>query len=351
MRTDSYISPESGGESCDVTCSICIANYNGSDVIDDCIGSVLAQEADFPIEIIMHDDASSDNSVAHVRQKYPGVRVIASPENVGFCTANNRMVKEARGTYVLLLNNDAILFPDALTTLMEGAMCLESRAILGLPQYNAGTGTLIDRGSLLDPFLNAVPNLNGDLRNVGAVIGACLWIDKSLWVELDGFPERFHTLAEDTFLCCRARLAGYPVQVMRESGFHHWVGRSLSGGKLQNGRLVTSISRRIRTERNKSFTMVVCYPLGLLLAIFPLHVLLLIFEGLAVACTHNGSYVFQRVYWDCFMALWQERRELWQWRMDVQSSRRAGLVDFLGGFCWAPYKLKMFIRYGWPKLS
>ena len=41
------------------------------------------------------------------------------------------------------------------------------------------------------------------------VIGACLWIQKGLWEELGGFPEWFGSIAEDMYLCCRARLAGY----------------------------------------------------------------------------------------------------------------------------------------------
>jgi len=102
-------------------CSICIANYNGAALLDDCLQSVLAQQGNIASEIIVHDDASSDDSVKLLREKYPLVELLASRENVGFCVSNNRMAEQARGEFILLLNNDAALYPDALETLLAAA--------------------------------------------------------------------------------------------------------------------------------------------------------------------------------------------------------------------------------------
>ena len=77
--------------------SVCIANYNGVNVLGDCIDSVLAQTTDAPVEIIVHDDASTDASLQLLRERYPQVELIASEANVGFCIANNRMVAQAQG--------------------------------------------------------------------------------------------------------------------------------------------------------------------------------------------------------------------------------------------------------------
>ena len=93
-----------------------------------CIESVRGQDCRFPVEIIIHDDASTDGSVAHIRNQHPVVTVIESADNVGFCTANNRMTTVASGDYLLLLNNDATLFPDALGTLMSEAKRLALRS-------------------------------------------------------------------------------------------------------------------------------------------------------------------------------------------------------------------------------
>src|SRR5688572_14579783 len=100
-------------------CTVCIANYNGEELLGPCIESILTQDCEFPVEIIVHDDASSDGSVALLRSLYPQVDVIASASNVGFCVSNNRMVEKARGEFILLLNNDAALAGDALRSLYE----------------------------------------------------------------------------------------------------------------------------------------------------------------------------------------------------------------------------------------
>ena len=99
--------------------SVCIANYNGEALLPDCLDSVLAQDTDAVIEIIVHDDASGDGSLALLCSHYPQVHVIAASENAGFCIGNNRMVAHANGEFVLLLNNDAALAPDAIRTLLD----------------------------------------------------------------------------------------------------------------------------------------------------------------------------------------------------------------------------------------
>lgn len=195
----------------DIVCSICIANYNGANVLAACLDSVFQQAFPYPFEVIVHDDASTDGSADIITQKYPAVRLLQSPTNVGFCVSNNRMAVVARGRFLLLLNNDAELHRDALATLYNVAVRQNVYGILGLPQYSMATGELIDRGSLLDPFCNPIPNLNQSRRDVGMIIGACLWLPRRLWEELGGFPEWFESLAEDMYLCCYARVKGYPV--------------------------------------------------------------------------------------------------------------------------------------------
>jgi GT2 family glycosyltransferase len=332
--------------------SICIANYNGMAVIDDCLQSVLRQEGDIPLEILVHDDASSDSSVAHIRDRYPTVRLMESKSNVGFCVANNRMAAEAQGQYILLLNNDAALHPDALTTLLAEACLVGRPAILGLPQYDAASGELIDIGSLFDLFLNPIPNLNREQTEVGMVIGACMWLPKTLWTELGGFPEWFHTLAEDMYLCVRARLAGHPVRAITSSGFRHVVGHSLGGGKVTaERRLITSVRRRALSERNKSFVMVLTYPAPLFQIIFPLHLVLLLLEGAVLALLKSDGALFRRIYLACLYSLWGERSRLIRMRRAIQAERTIGLASFASVLRIVPHKLQLLLRHGVPRLS
>jgi len=332
-------------------CSICVANYNGTDVISACIDSIKNQRFEYPVEIIVHDDASTDNSVRIISEKYPEVILIESRENVGFCVSNNRMAAKAKGKYILLLNNDACLFPDALSKLYNYAESKNEAMILGLPQYDMETGELIDRGSLFDLFLNPVPNRDKNVTEVGMIIGACLWLPKSLWDDLGGFPEWFQTLAEDMYLCCLARLMGYPVRVLPDSGFKHWVGKSLGGGKVDAGKLVTSMKRRALSERNKSYVMALIYPPPLFHVMFPLHLLLLLIEGLTLSVVKFDFRLLHRIYLPSLRAVFFEYARLARQRKIIQAKRCICLRSFLSVFLPVPYKVRMFFKHGLPEVK
>jgi len=332
-------------------CSICIANYNGIGIIDSSLQSVLTQDCNFPIEIIVHDDASTDGSVDFIRKNFPDVKLIDSKINVGFCISNNRMVSKASGKYILLLNNDAMLLPNAISTLYEETQRQDTPGVLGLPQYNFFTGELIDRGILFDPFVNTVPNFSTKRTDVGMVIGACLWIPRALWEELGGFPEWFHTLGEDMFLCCLARLRGYPVRIIHASGFKHRVGNSLGGGKVVADRLSTSKKRRTFSERNKCFVMVLTYPTPFFQLIFPLHLMLLLVEGVLLCFVKKNLNLLNSIYISCIRSLWHERKRMYHLRKNIQSLRHISLSRFFSAFIPIPYKLLMLIKHGVPEIK
>jgi len=332
-------------------CSICIANYNGAMLLDDCLQSVLGQQGNVIVEIIVHDDASTDNSVMLLRQKYPQIELLASRENVGFCIGNNRMVEHARGEFVLLLNNDAALYPDALETLLAAAQCQAPIGILTLPQYDWDSGQLLDRGCLLDPFYNPVPNLDPQRTDVAMVIGACLWIPRMLWDELGGFPEWIDSIGEDLYLCCRARLAGHAVRVLKDSGYRHRVGASFGGGKARDNKLVTRFNRRALSERNKTFAMVMTYPPPIMQLWLPVHLVLLLVEGVLLTILRGQRTYLSEIYLPVFQALFQNRRLLLKQRKAIMQRRKIGLCDFLSVFTLMPHKLSMLFRHGLPQVK
>lgn len=329
---------------------MCIANYNGVAVLGDCIESVLTQTTQVPVEILVHDDASTDTSLHLLRTRYPQVTVIASDSNVGFCTSNNRMVARARGEFVLLLNNDAALATDALATLLHAAELQQPQGILALPQYDWESGALVDRGCQLDPFYNPVPNTDPKRRDVAMVIGACLWLPRALWHELGGFPEWFESIGEDLYLCCRARLAGYTVQVPAASSYRHRQGASFGGNRADAGGLSTTYRRRRLSERNKTFAMVVCTPGAALWLLLPLHLLTLAMEGAVLSLMRRDRRLWREVYARVWVALWTQRKLLRAQRRAVQSMPQRLPRRYLSGFVLRPRKLDLLLRHGTPEI-
>lgn len=332
-------------------CSVCIANYNGESMLSDCIDSVLAQQkVSGIIEVIVHDDASTDGSLKLLRERYQQVRVIESKENVGFCVSNNRMVEVARGDHVLLLNNDAALFPDALANLLQAAHSRTPVGILTLPQYNWQSGALVDRGCLLDPFFNPVLNLDPARSDVAYVIGACLFLPRKLWNELGGFPEWMGSIAEDIYLCCLARLRGLPVTVTPRSGYRHHQGASFGGNRVDAGKLNTTYRRRFLSERNKTAVMIVCTPTWLVWPLLLLHAGLLAVEGALLAMLKADFGIWQGIYGPTLCYIVRETGLLRMRRREAQRARVIGLRAWFSPFTWWPRKLVLLWRHGLPRV-
>jgi GT2 family glycosyltransferase len=328
--------------------SVCIANFNGERMLGDCIDSVLAQDTDASVEVLVHDDASTDGSLALLQARYPQVTVIRSDRNVGFCIANNRMADAASGDYLLLLNNDATLFPDAIATLLATAAKQQPAGILTLPQYDWESGQLVDRGCLLDPFYMPSPNLDPRRRDVAYVIGACLWIPRPLWNELGGFPAWLGSIAEDMYLGCVARLRGYPVQALPASGYRHRQGASFGGNRIEQGRLDSSYRRRYLSERNRLAVLVACTPTWLVWPWLALACLALAAEGILLSLLKANPRIWREVYWAALRDALRRSGELLAQRNELQAKRTIGLGGYLSALTATPRKLVLLLRHGLP---
>ena len=91
--------------------SVVIPNYNGARFIRDCLKSVLSQEIDGNLEVIVVDDISPDGSAEIVRVEFPGVRLIENDAKSEFVGSANRGMQAAKGKYVAVLNNDVTVAP------------------------------------------------------------------------------------------------------------------------------------------------------------------------------------------------------------------------------------------------
>src|SRR3989344_4336914 len=94
--------------------SIIIVSYNTKDFIGECIDSIKKNTKNLNYEIIVVDNASSDNSLEMLKTKFPDVILVESKENIGFSKANNLGVEKSKGKYVLFLNPDTVIYKDSL---------------------------------------------------------------------------------------------------------------------------------------------------------------------------------------------------------------------------------------------
>jgi GT2 family glycosyltransferase len=329
--------------------SVCIANFDGEALLPACIDSVLAQEGNADIEVLVHDDASRDGSVALLRARYPQVHVLASAGTAGFCIGNNRMVARARGEYVLLLNNDAALAPDAIRRLLDEASRSGAQAILTLPQLDWETGALVDRGCLLDPFCNPIPNLDPGRDDVAYVIGACLWCPRAAWHALGGFPEWMGSIGEDLYLCGVARLRGMPVRALRESHYRHRQGATFGGNRADGG-LRTSIRRRRLSERNKTRALVVLTPGFAMGPLLCAHLLALGLEGMVLSLLRRDATLWREVYRPALATPFREWPVLRARRREIQATRTIRVAQWFSAVRWQLRKVAMLCRYGVPSV-
>ena len=100
--------------------SVIILNYNTRDYLRYCLASVFAFKSDkISIEVIVVDNASTDNSVYMVQEQFPQARLIINKINIGFAAGNNKALKTAKGRYLLLLNSDTKVYKETFGNMID----------------------------------------------------------------------------------------------------------------------------------------------------------------------------------------------------------------------------------------
>src|SRR3954452_13554921 len=92
----------------DPVISAVVVNWNGGDLVVDCLRSLLEHPPSVPLEVVLVDNASSDGSVERVRAELPEVRVIANARNLGLAAGNNQGIQASTAPFVLISNPDVL---------------------------------------------------------------------------------------------------------------------------------------------------------------------------------------------------------------------------------------------------
>lgn len=218
--------------------SVIIVNYNGLKYLQGCFESLYKNLEGINFEIIVIDNNSADASCNYIRENYPRIRLIESRENLGFGKGNNVAVKEARGRYLLLINNDTIV----LDKLKDLLMIMENDkqiGALGINMLDGNSSYLMAAGkfptvfSLLmiksmfwmgDEFRKG--NFKKQQYEVEWISGAFMLIPKKIYDSLGGFDERYFMYVEDVDLCKQIADKGYKRIFVPGYSYIHFVGFS-----------------------------------------------------------------------------------------------------------------------------
>lgn len=235
--------------------SVVIVSWNVRDDLRECLQSLLGTgdlgsgtgKQLSEIEVIVVDNASMDGTAETVRREFPQVKLIVNDENLGYTKANNIGIRQSRGKYILLLNPDTVVKPNALQALIECAEAHPDAGIIGakllnpdgsiqrsarsFPDIGAGLfrNTFLGRLFPNNPFVRRylLTDFSYDeVREVDWVSGAAMLVRRELFERIGLLDERFWAYCEDVDLCWRAWQAGFKVLFCPNAVIVHKIGRS-----------------------------------------------------------------------------------------------------------------------------
>ncbi len=229
-----------------VELSIIIVTYNNANWLPDCLTSLQAQIfTDY--ELIVVDNASSDNSIALVQKYFPDSKVFALDENVGFSKANNLGVKNAHGNRVLLLNSDTrMCSPGFLSSFLKE----QQKNQLDI------CNPLILNAQGVDPLAGLYMGMDivgfpGPSPKLFYIDGCCLLTYKHVYERLGGLDEDYFMYSEDIDFSWRARLLNLRLGICRSSAILHYGGGSTESTRSgTRGVYKVPAFRRYEVEKN-----------------------------------------------------------------------------------------------------
>ena len=214
--------------------SIVIVSFNARADLVNCLLSLKKHPPSLAHEIVVVDNASTDDSVA-AAQKIPGVRVIEMGRNAGFAAANNAGIATCRGDLLLLLNSDTLVPPGALDHLIDKLRSTPSAGIAGPRLVDAEGRPELSFGRMLSPLNELrqkrrtdawIARETGREQFVDWVSGACLLVRRDDAVRAGLLDERFFLYTEDVDFCHAVRMLGRKVLFTPVATITHLRGRS-----------------------------------------------------------------------------------------------------------------------------
>ena len=312
--------------------TVIVVNFNGGEMICQCL-EVLQQQHFTDFSTVVVDNASSDGSVALIRDRFPLVEILALDRNCGFAGGINHALRtHARGPLVALLNPDAFAAPDWLEKLVTAAANHPEFAAFGSKMFSDenrqhldGVGDAYHASGLPWRQGHGCPNsAQHDVeREIFAPCAAAAVYRLSALESVGLLDEEFFLYVEDVDLGFRLRLAGHRALYIPQASIQHigsaFVGRN-SDSQIYHG------------HRNLVWVFVKNMP-GILFWIFlPMHIALNLFTLVWFSLRGKSGVIF-RAKRDAIRGI----PHYWRKRKAVQSSRKASIWTILGQISWNPF--------------
>lgn len=199
--------------------SVIILNYNVRYFLELCVLSVQKAIQNLDAEIIVVDNNSSDDSCAMMKAKFPHIKLIENKENLGFPKGNNIAVQQAEGKYICILNPDTIVSEDTFYRILNLPILNSKIGIIGcklidgsgqfLPESKRGIPTpwvaftkvfglykWFPKNSLFNKYYAQHLNKN-QTGEVEILVGAFMFMERSLYSEVGGFDENCFMYSDD----------------------------------------------------------------------------------------------------------------------------------------------------------
>ena len=229
--------------------SIIIVNWNTRHLLCQCIDSLTQTLKKIDAEIFVVDNGSTDGSVAAVRERFPGVRLIENPVNIGFARANNQAISVSNGEYLLLLNPDTRVKDEAIPTMLSFMSSHVRAGLVGAQLLNADgskqnsianfpslTTELLNKSLLRRLFPEKFPGKERDYPSpveVDSVIGACMLVRRETVEQVGLLDEGYFLFLEETDWCFRVKKAGWKIYHIPEAEIFHFQGKSAEAQKAK----------------------------------------------------------------------------------------------------------------------
>ncbi|WP_213456114.1 glycosyltransferase family 2 protein [Rhizomonospora bruguierae] len=246
------------------TASVIIVSYNTRELTLRCLDALHSgRTGAVDFDIIVVDNASHDGSADAIAQHHPSVTLMRLAENVGWGRGANRGAMASDADYLLLLNPDTVPVGDVVADLVtfahrhpehrlytgrtlradgtdDGYSCWGLPSLWSCFTYASGLSTIVKNKRWANP--EGLPGYDRHtVREVPAISGCLMMVERALFVELGGFDPRFFLYSEDMDLSRRARDLGARPVLHPDAAVVHVVGASSS-----------SVGQRVKILRGKS---------------------------------------------------------------------------------------------------